>query len=197
MPQCPGYGRWVSYWCVAFVFGSELCLGSDFRNPANPGWGPGLVCLGRGCGFAPPFPAGVCGVCGWAWILACTPAFLAGVLGRAWLFARSVCTPPFPARVCLVGLCAWARVSAAPRHSWLRCCGVCVFVCVSRLVPFRSWLGVRCGGVCSGLGCYRVPPLLAGVLGRVCVCLRALLVRCPSWLGCAVWACVPGLGFRL
>ena len=74
---------------------------------------------------------------------------------------------------------------------------MCVFLCASRPVPCPSWQGVRCGGVCSGLGCSRAPPLLAGVLGRVCVCVRAPLVPRHSWLGCAVWACVLGLDSRL
>ena len=118
LPQCPGDGHWVSYCCVAFVFGSGFCLGSGFGKPANPGWRLGWVCLGTGCGFAPPFPAGICGVCGRARGSACTPPFLAAVLGRGWLCVRSACTPPFSARVCGVRVCAWARVSAAPRHSW-------------------------------------------------------------------------------
>ena len=42
---------------------------------------------------------------------------------------------------------------------------MCVFLCSSRLVPCTSWLGLRCGAVCLGLGCSRAPPLLAGVLG--------------------------------
>ena len=113
----PGYAHWVSYCCVVFVFGSGLCLGSGFCNPASPGWGLGWLCLGTGCGFAPPLPAGVCRVCGWAWVSACTPPFLVGVLGRAWLCARSACNPPLPARVGGVGVCALARVLTAPRHS--------------------------------------------------------------------------------
>ena len=117
LPQCPGYGHWVSYCCVAFVFGSGLCLGLGFGNPASPGWGLGWVCLGTGCGFAPLFPAGVCSVCGWAWVSACTPPFFVGVSGRAWLCARYACTPPFPVWVCGTGVRAWVRVSAAPRHS--------------------------------------------------------------------------------
>ena len=72
---------------------------------------------------------------------------------------------------------------------------MCVFVCLSRVVPCSSWPGVRCGGVCLGLGCCRALPLLAGVLGPVCVCVRAPLVPRPSWLGCAVWACVLRSGF--
>ena len=30
LPQCPGYGHWVSYCCVVLVFRSGLCLGSVF-----------------------------------------------------------------------------------------------------------------------------------------------------------------------
>ena len=71
---------------------------------------------------------------------------------------------------------------------------MCVFVCSSRVVPCTSWLGVRCGAVCLGLGCCRAPPLLAGGLGRVCVCVRAPVTPRHSWLGCAVWACVLGSG---
>ena len=74
---------------------------------------------------------------------------------------------------------------------------MCVLVCASSLVPCSSWLGVRCGGVCLRLGSSRAPPLLAGLLGRVCVCVRTPLVPRPSRLACAVWACVLGLGFCL
>ena len=113
------------------------------------------------------------------------------------LCARSACTPPLLAAVCGVGVCAWARVSAAHRHSWLWCWGGCVFVCALCLYPATPGSGVRCACVClgSGLGC--APPLLAGVLGCVCVCVRAPLLPRHSWLGCAVWVCVLGLGFRL
>ena len=63
---------------------------------------------------------------------------------------------------------------------FLLLCGVCVWV--------RVVLG-------SGLGC--APPLLAGVMGWVCVCVPAPLVPRHSLLGCAVWVCVLGLGFRV
>ena len=177
------------------MIGSGLCLGLGFGNPASPGWGLGWVCLGTVCGFAPLFPAGVCGVCGWAWVSACTPHFLVRVLGRAWLCARSACTPPFPVLVCGVGVRAGVWVPAAPRHSLGGCWGVCVLVYPSRAVSCTSWLGVLCGGVWLGLGCCRATPLLAGVLGRVCVCVRAPLVPRLSWLGCAVWVCMLGSGF--
>ena len=44
-------------------------------------------------------------------------------------------------------------------------------------------------------GC--APPLLAGVLGCVCVCVRAPPVPRHSSVNCAVWVCVLGFGFRL
>ena len=72
---------------------------------------------------------------------------------------------------------------------------MCVLVCPSRVVFCTSWLGVLCGGVWLGLGWCRAAPLLAGALGRVCVCVRAPLVPRLSWLGFAVWACVLGSGF--
>ena len=72
-----------------------------------------------------------------------------------------------------------------------------MLVCVLLLYPASPGWGVRLGCVClsSGFGC--APPLLAGVLGCVCARVRAPLAPCHSWLGCAVWLCVFGLGFRL
>ena len=120
--------------------------------------------------------------------------------------ARSACTPPLLAGVCGEGVCAWARGSAAPRHSLLMCCGVCLFLCALSLYPATPGWGVRHGCVCLGSGFDCVLPLLAGVLEFLCVCVRAPLVPRHSWLGCAVWLCMlrprfqlrpanPGLGF--
>ena len=147
----------------------------------------------------PPLLAGVCGVgvCVWAGGFGCAPPLLAGVLGCACLCACSPCTPPLLAGVCGVGVCVWVRVSAAPRHSWLGCWGVCVLVYALRLYPATPGWGVRRGCVCLGSGFGCAPPLLAGVLGCVCACVRAPLVPHHSWLGCAVWVCVFGFGFRL
>ena len=70
-------------------------------------------------------------------------------------------------------------------------------MCAFRLYPATPGWGVRCGCVCLGFGFGCPPPPLAGVLGCVCVCLRTPLAPRHSWLGCAVWVCVFGLGFRL
>ena len=88
-----------------------------------------------------------------------------------------------------MGVCVWARFSAAPHHCLLQCLAVCVL----RLHPATPGTGARCGCVClsSGFGC--APPLLAGVLG----CVRAPLAPSHSWHGCAVPVCVFWLGFRL
>ena len=130
---------------------------------------------------------------GWGvWVCACS-------------CARSACTLGLLAGVYGVDVCAWARVSAVPRYSWLGCWGVCVFVCALRLDPATPGCGVRRGcvfrlrfqlrpttpgwgvGVCVCL-CARsacTPPLLAGVFG-VGVCVWAPVSAAPrlSWLGC-------------
>ena len=64
LPQCPGYGH-LGFLLLCGVC-PGLCLGLGFINPTSPGWGLGWVCLGTVCGFAPLFPAGIPGVCGWA-----------------------------------------------------------------------------------------------------------------------------------
>ena len=183
---------WAVWACV-------LGLGFQLRL-ATPGWGVGLwVCMSARSACSPPLLAGLCavGVCAWARALA-APC-------HSWLGCWGVCVfvcalrlyPLLLAGVCGVAVCAWARVSAAPRQSWLACWGPCVFMCAPRLYP--PLLTGVCGvGVCAwapGFGC--APPLLAGVFGCVCVFVRAPLVPCHSWLGCAVWVCVclrSGLG---
>ena len=134
-------------------------LGVGFwPRPATYGWGVrcGCVCLGSGVGCAPPL--------------------LARVLACACLCARSACTPLLLAEVWGLGVCAWARVSAAPRHSWLRSG---VWVCV-------LGLGFRLGLATPGWG--------VGVCVRLCA--RSACTP-PLLRGCAVWACVLGLGFWL
>ena len=120
------------------------------------------------------------------------PAFLAGVLGSVCFCAAAACTPPILAEVCRVGVCLWARVSAAPRHSWLRCWGV--FVCM-RVPPVlrHSWLAfVVCGfGVawhlspCHGLLRVVFPLRVCGtrwllMLGT-CPCVLVVAGGLPLW----------------
>ena len=207
---------WLGCWGVCMF----LCALRLY--PATPGWGVrhGCVCLGLGLGCAPPLLAGVLGcVCArvpaplvprHSWlgcvVLVCvfglrfrlrpaTPGSVVGVC--VCLCARSACTPPLLAGLCAVGVCPLAWGSAAPRHFWQGSWGVCVLVCPLRLYPATAGWGVWCGCVCLGSGFGCAPPLLAGVLGCVCVRVPALLVPRHSWLGCAVWLCVLGLGFWL
>ena len=135
LPQCPGYGHWVSYSCMSLVRGFGFP-----GNPAIPDLGLGCACLGTGFGFAPQILAGV------------APPILAGVLGRACLCARSGYTPSSLPPLCGGGVCAWVRPSAVARHSWLGCWGVCVCVCVCvlRLYPATPCSGSWC--VCLGSG---------------------------------------------
>ena len=168
-------------------FGRVICMA---RAASVPGlWTLGFVLL--------------CGACVWVSAVLrlgyplrpATPGWGDGVC--VCLRVRSACTPPLLAGVCGVGVCAWARVLTAPRHSWLGCSGLCALVCPLRLYPATPGWGVRCACVCSGsvFGC--APPLLVGVLGCACACVRTPLVPQHSWLGCAVWVCVLGLGFVL
>ena len=207
---------WLGCWGVC-VFVCALRL-----YPATPGRGVrrGCVCFGLGLGCALPLLAGVLGcVCAraptplvprhsWlgcaAWVCVLWLGFRLRPASPGWgvgvcvcLCARSACTPPLLAGVCGVGVCAWAWVSAAPRLSWVGCWGVCVLVCPLRLYPATPGWGVWCGCVCLGSGFGCAPPLLAGVLGCVCVLVRPPLVPRHSWLGCAAWVCVLGLGSRL
>ena len=207
---------WLGFWGVCvLVWALRL-------PPATPGWGVrwGCVCLGPGLGCAPLLLAGVLGcVCAgvgaplatrhswlgrapWVCVFGlgfqlrpATPGWAVG-LCVCWC-GRSACSPPLLAGVRAVGVCVWARVSAAPRHSWLGCWGVCVLVWALRLHPATPGWGVRWGCVCLGSGLGSAPLLLAGVLGCVCAGVGAPLAARHSWLGCAPWVCVFGLGFRL
>ena len=119
--------------------------------------------------------------------------------GTGCLSARAMDTgfPTVAWRLCLGLGCGWVRVSAAPRHSWLGCWGVCALVCALRLYPATPGPGVRCGCVWLGSGSACALPLLAGVSGFVSACVRAPLAPRHSWLGCAAWVCALRLGFRL
>ena len=180
-----GVCAWARDWaapCHSWLgcWGVYVLVGALRLYPTTPGWRLQCwcVCLGSGFGCAPPLLAGVLGC-----VCACVRTLL--VPRHSWL------------RLCGVGVCAWARVLAAPRHSWLGCWGVCVLVCTLCLYQATSGSGVRCGCACLGSGFDCAPPLLAGVLGCVCACVCALLVPRHSWLGCAAWVCVLGLGFWL
>ena len=76
------------------------------------------------------------------------PATPGGVLGCACLCACSACTQPLLARVRGLGMCVWARVLAAPRHSRLGRWAVCVLVRALRLHPATTGTGAQCGCVC-------------------------------------------------
>ena len=175
-----------------------LCSHSAWSR-ATPGWGMrcGCVCFSSGLVCAPPLLAAVwvCALWVGSGLRPATPCWGVGV--SVCLCARSACTPPILVGVCVVGVGAWARVSAAPRHSWLWRWGVYVFVCRLCLYPATPDWGLWCGCVSLGshFGC--AAPLVAGALGCKCVCVRAPLVPRHSWLGCMVWVCVFGLGFRL
>ena len=188
-------------------WGVGLCACSACTQPLlATGARCGCVCLGSGFGCAPPLLAGV---------LACVRvplaashswhgcALLVCVFGLGFqlrpatpgwgvgLCVCSACTQPLLARVGGVGVCVWARVSAAPRHSWR---GLLGCVCAP-LAPSHSWPWVRGVGVCvwarvsaaprhSWLGCWtvcvlRLHPATPGTDARCgCVCLG-------SGFGCA------------
>ena len=177
------------------------------------------LCLGLGFAITVPSLAGVSGVCVLVRVLVSRHHSWLGLglgfvlqtaipdfgFGACVVVCTSACTPPFLAPVCGVGVCAWARVSAAPLHPWPGCWGLCVFVCALLLYPANPGWGVRywCVRLGSGFGCGS--PLLAGVLGSVCLCARsactppllavvygldvcgwARVLAAPrhSWLGC-------------
>ena len=150
----------------------SVCLDSGFAwHPATPGWGVGV------CGFScalrlyPASPGwGVrcrCGCLGSGF--GCAPPLLAGVLGCVCvcLCVRSACTLPLMAGVCGVGVCAWALVLAAIRHSWLGCRFWCLFVCALCLYFTTPGSGVWCR--CR----FRLRPAIPGWGVGLCVCLCA------------------------
>ena len=161
---------WLGSWVGVFGYGFWL-------RPSFPSWSLWCVRLGLGFGSHPAIP------CWGFW--------------RAWLCARSARTPPLLAGVSSVAVCAMAWVAATPRHFWPGCWGMCVPVCVVSLYPATPGRGVWIGSECLGAGsrCPRATPGY-GVGVCVCVCVCTLLVPRHSWLGCAVWLCVLGLGFR-
>ena len=184
--------------CAVWVCG----LGLRFQlRHAGPGWGVGVcvsLCARSAC--TPPLLAGACGVgvCAWARVSAAPHHSWLG----CWAGCLFVCVlrlyPTTPGWVVRCGcVCLGSGFGCAPPllAGALGC--LCVLVCALRLYPATPGWGVQCWcvGLASGLGC--APPLLARVLGFVFVYVRAPRVPRHSWLGCAVWVCVLGLGFRL
>ena len=192
--------------------------------PATPGWGVGCGCVCLSSGFGCPLPllAGMLGcVCAcvgaprvprhpWlgsaAWVRVlgfgfrlhpATPGWGVGVC--VCLCGRSACAPPPLAGVCGVVVRAWARVSAAPRHSGLGCWGVCVCLCACSACTLPLLAGVRGVGGCAWALVSAAPRLSwLGCWGAcVCVCVLAPLVPRHSWLGCAClgsgFGCAPPL----
>ena len=147
--------RHCSLGCVVWVF----VLGLGFRlRPATPGWGIGVCVCAFGCAL-PLYPATPgwsvrSGFCVLGLGLPLRPATLGwGVAVCVCLCARSACTPQLLVGVSGVVVCAWARISVAPRHSWLGCAlQVCVLVLRLRVRPATPGWGVRCWCVCIGSG---------------------------------------------
>ena len=189
--------------------------------PATPGWGVrrACVCLGSGFGCTPPLLAGMLGcVCGPVGAPLVPRHSWLGCAVWVWVFGLGFqlrpATPGWGVGVCVL-LCVLRLYPATPgwgvrRGCW--CLGsrfglrsatpgwgvvMCVLVCVLPLYPITHAWVVRHGCACSGSGFDCAPPLLAGVLGCAFAGARAPLVPCHSWLGCAAWVCVFGLGFRL
>ena len=155
-------------------------LGLGFRlRPATLCWGVGVCVFVCALRLYPATPG---------WGVRCGLVCLGSGFG---------CAPPLLAGVCGVGVCPWARVSAAPRHSLPGFWAVCGPVCALCLYAAYPGSGVRCGCVCLGSGFGCAPLSWLGCWGSVCACVRPPLVPRHSWLGCAVGVCVLGLGFRL
>ena len=210
-PAIPGWGVLCGCVCLGSCFGCPPpllagvlgCVCVFGRGPLVPchSW---LGCWGVCVGVHPlllPDHSSL-GFAVWVCVLGLEVCLRPACPGRGvgvcvCLCARSACTLPLLGGLCSVGVCASAQVSAAPCLSWLGCCGFCVFVCTLLLYPATPGWRVRCGCVCLRLNFGRALPLLAGVLGCLCVCGPAPLVPRHSWLGCAVWPCVLALGFWL
>ena len=91
---------------LRILFGRDTCMAPAASVPGL--WTLGFLLL--------------CGACVWVWVVLglgfrlrpATPGW--GDAVCVCLRARSACTPPLLAGVCSLGVCAWAPVSAAPRH---------------------------------------------------------------------------------
>ena len=178
---------------LGWGFGACVVVCALRLYPAVPGLGVrcGCVCLGSGFSCAPPLLAEVVGcVCACVRVPPGPLSLLAGGAVRGCVLelglqprlatsgwgvgacvffcARPACTPPLLAGACGVRVCAWARVWAVPRHSWLGRWGVCVLVRVPRFYPpipggvVCVWVGLGfvCSPVSSWLGCWGAWPLV-------------------------------------
>ena len=146
----------------------RLCvLGLGFPlPPTTPGWGVRMcVCV---CVRAPLVPRHSWLGCA-VWMLLLGLAFRLRPATPGWgvgmcacLCALSACTPPLLAGLCGAGVCAWARVSAAPRPSWLGRRGVCVLLCLLSLYPATPGWGLWyvCLVLCGTCPCAVVRCLL-------------------------------------
>ena len=187
VPRCLGVARSASSPKAAHALGCSL-------NPGvwiSYGW---VTCMARAASVPRLGTLGFLllrGACVWVWVLVwlgfrlrpANPGWGVGLCVCS--CGRYACTQPLLARMRGVGVCFWARVSAAPRHSWLGCLAVCVLVCALRLHPATPGTGARCGCVCLGSGFGCTPPILAAVLWCECAGVGAPLATRHSWLGCA------------
>ena len=177
-----GFPTVVCGYCLGLFFCLVLGLGCALPLLAAL---LGCVCV---CVRAPLVPRQSWRGCAvWVWVLGvrfqlrpATPG--CGVEVFLCLCPRSTCTPPILAWVRGVGVPAWARATAATRHSWLGYWGLFVFACALRLYPATPLWAARCGCVCLGSGFGCAPPLLAR--GR-CVCVFVCALRLypvsPGW----------------
>ena len=111
-----------------------------------------VTCMARGASVPVLWTLGFLllrGACVWVWVVLglvfrlgpATPGWGVGVCVR--LCARSACTPSLLAGLCGVGVWAWVRASAAPRHSLRGCRGLSLLVCALRLYPATPGWGGR------------------------------------------------------
>ena len=158
-----------------------------FDNPASPGWGLGWVCLGTVCGVVPLVSA-VCGVRGWALVLACFRD-VCGFVGtplapRRFWFRRAVwacvlgpglgCAQPFWAGLSGCVFCAFVFsfffpvpgfVVPVPPSPFFRAGLVALIFFLSFRCPFSPWAAVT-GLVLLVLGGWS-PCASVGVLSSV------------------------------
>ena len=155
-------------------------LGFEFRlRPTIPGLGVWGVCVGLRHSPVPLQSWLRCAVwvCRFGFWLSTCQSWLE--FWDVWFSARALPVPRFLAGLCVVGVRAGVRVSAAPLHSWrgvLGCvrygapststtpflvgaCGVCVWVLILAFTPPIQAVVLRCVSLCAFLA--PTPPILA------------------------------------